>query len=74
MDYCMVDAGPDPHFNVDDEAVAIGRQGNEIITPDDIALLHGTIAYEILCGLNPAMERTYLLDGRVYARETGYIY
>jgi alanine racemase len=74
MDYCMVDAGPDPHFSVNDEAVAIGGQGNEIITPDDIALLHGSIAYEILCGLNPSMERTYLLDGRVYAQETGYIY
>lgn len=74
MDYCMVDAGPDPRFSVGDEAVAIGSQGTETITPDDIALLHGSIGYEILCGLNPSLERTYLHDGHIRARETGYIF
>ncbi|MBN1131311.1 MAG: alanine racemase [Chitinispirillaceae bacterium] len=74
MDFCMVDAGPSPGFKVRDEVVAIGRQGKETITPDDIALLDHTIAYEILCRLGPFPEKTYFLNGRVFAREKGYIY
>jgi alanine racemase len=74
MDYCMVDAGPVPLIATGDEVVAIGSQGGETITPDDIALLDGTIAYEILCNLSPSMERTYIMNGNPYARETGYIY
>jgi alanine racemase len=74
MDYCMVDAGPVPSIAAGDEVIAIGTQGGETITPDDIALLDGTIAYEILCGMSSSMERTYVMNGNVYARETGYIY
>jgi alanine racemase len=74
MDYCMVDAGPVPQIAVGDAVVAIGTQADETITPDDIALLNGTIAYEILCGLNPSMERTYIMNGNVFTRETAYIY
>ena len=74
MDYCMVDAGPVPSIAAGDEVVAIGTQGGETITPDDIAMLDGTIAYEILCGLSPSMERTYVMNGNIHARETGYIY
>jgi alanine racemase len=74
MDYCMVDAGPVPLIAAGDEVVAIGAQGGETITPDDIALLDGTIAYEILCGLSPSMDRTYVMNGNVCGMETGYIY
>jgi alanine racemase len=74
MDFCMVDAGLTPAFKVGDEVVAIGRQGNELITPDDVALLNHTIGYEILCRLGTALDRTYFFKGRVVGREKGYIY
>jgi alanine racemase len=74
MDYIMVDAGPAPLMRVGDEAVAIGSQGNESITPDDVALLDSTIAYEVLCGLSPSVDRIYLRNGKTVAREKGKIF
>ncbi|MBN2036868.1 MAG: alanine racemase [Chitinispirillaceae bacterium] len=74
MDYCMVDAGPAPPFAIGEEAVAIGTQGDETITPDAVALLDSTIGYETLCRLSPSLPRTYLLNGRTFACEQGYIY
>jgi alanine racemase len=74
MDYLMIDAGPDPVISVGDEVVAIGCQGNERITPDDIAVLDNTISYEILCGLSTSIDRIYMLEGRVAARDKGWIF
>jgi alanine racemase len=69
MDFIMVDAGPVPAFTTGDEAVAIGYQDNEIITPDDIALLCNTIGYEILCSISSRIDRSYILDGRIIHHE-----
>jgi len=44
---------------VGDEAVLIGRQGDEEITADEVAELAGTISYEILCRIGPRVPRTY---------------
>lgn len=71
MDYIMIDAGPDPALKVGDEVVAMGCQGNECITPDDIAVCADTIAYEILCGMSASIDRIYMLEGRMVAREKG---
>jgi alanine racemase len=74
MDYLMVDAGSAPSVEVGDEAVAIGCQGNERITADDIAVLDDTIGYEILCGLSASVDRIYLLNGKFVAKEKGKIF
>jgi alanine racemase len=71
MDYIMVDAGPAPSMNVGDEAVAMGSQGSESISPDDVALLDDTIAYEILCGLSASLDRIYVSGGKIVGREKG---
>jgi alanine racemase len=71
MDYIMVDAGPVPAMRVGDEAVAIGIQGSERISPDDVALLDNTIAYEIMCGLSASIDRVYISKGKIIAREKG---
>jgi alanine racemase len=74
MDYCMVDAGPSPSIQPGDEAVLIGRQGNECITTDEIALLCNTIGYEILCNLSCRIERRYILNNKVSSVESGMLY
>jgi len=71
MDYLMVDAGPSPSLHVGDEAVAIGVQENERISPDDVALLDNTIGYEVMCRLSASIDRIYISGGKIAAREKG---
>jgi alanine racemase len=59
MDQCMVDIG-DAEAYVGDEAVLIGRQGEEEITLEEIATLCDTIPYEILCSFNDRLPRIYV--------------
>lgn len=42
------------------EVVLIGKSGDEIITADDLALLYGTIGYEVVCGINKRVDRIYI--------------
>ncbi|NLW30410.1 MAG: alanine racemase [Fibrobacter sp.] len=74
MDYIMVDVGSDPEVKTGDEVVLIGQQGNESITPDDIAKLTGTIGYEILCNIGTAIDRFYLLNDSIVLHEHGTIF
>lgn len=58
MDQIMVDVTHVP-AQVADEAVLIGRQGKELITPVELAKKAGTIPWEILTRLSPRVERVY---------------
>jgi alanine racemase len=58
MDQFMVDIGQDSAWN-EDEAVLIGHQGDAAITVEAVAQAAGTIAYEILTGLNARIPRLY---------------
>ena len=60
MDMTMVDLTEHGDVKVGEEVVLIGRQGQEVITADEIAEKTGTIAYEILCGMGPRVLRTYI--------------
>jgi alanine racemase len=59
MDMIMVDVTGIAGAAVGDEAVLIGRQGNDQITADDIAKWTGTIPYEVLCSIGPRVPRQY---------------
>ena len=59
MDQLMVDVTDIPEASMDCEAVLLGEQGNERITPDELAALAETIPYEIMLGFS----------GRVTKRE-----
>ena len=48
MDLTMVDVTHIPDAEAGDAAVLLGRQGEEIITPEILADLLGTIPYEVL--------------------------
>lgn len=70
MDSCMVDVTDIPGVAVHDEAVFIGRQGEEAVTAEEIADLAGTISYEVLCGITARVPRVYLRGGEVFERTT----
>ncbi len=69
MDYIMVDLGPKTDITVGDEVTAMGSQGNEVISPDDIALLSNTIGYEILSNLSHRIDRFYYRNGKIIAHQ-----
>jgi alanine racemase len=59
MDQFMVDLGPEGTAYNEDEVVLVGAQGAEAISTEGVALLAGTIPYEILTGLNERIPRVY---------------
>jgi alanine racemase len=59
MDQVMVDVGSDTDVQLGDEAVLLGAQGEERITPDEWAGRLDTIAYEVVCAIGPRVERRY---------------
>ncbi|HTF99319.1 MAG TPA: alanine racemase [Nitrospirota bacterium] len=59
MDMCMIDVTEVRGVSEGDEAVLIGRQGDERITADEIAAKTDTISYEVLCGIGSRVPRIY---------------
>jgi alanine racemase len=51
MDNITIDLGPQTDVEVGDEAVLIGRQGDERILAEEVAARLGTINYEVTCGI-----------------------
>jgi alanine racemase len=49
---------------VGDEAVVLGRQGEQCITAEEIAANSDTIHYEIVTRVAPRLPRVYLRDGQ----------
>jgi alanine racemase len=61
MDQIMVDVTSVPGVSIGDEAVLLGKQGDEEVTADDLAENAGVINYEIVCGVSSRVPRKYLL-------------
>ncbi len=59
MDECMIDTGDD-EVACGDEVILIGRQGDEVITANDIAEKCGTIPYEVLTAISARVERVFV--------------
>ncbi len=57
MNLCMVDVTHIPDAKAGDPAVLLGSQGEEIITPEMLAGLLGTIPYEVLTLPGPTWTR-----------------
>ncbi len=60
MDQCMVNVSHIPAVEVGDEVVLIGRQGEEMITAEEVAAKMGTINYEIPVMFSKRVPRIYL--------------
>ncbi len=59
MDQILVQLNEVPESKAGDEVVLIGRQGDELITAEDVAAIWGTINYEVTCAIGPRVPRLY---------------
>lgn len=59
MDQFMIDVTDVPFIKVGDRVILMGSDGDESITPDEIAEKCGTIGYEIVCGISSRVPRIY---------------
>ncbi|MCF6247103.1 MAG: alanine racemase [Desulfobacula sp.] len=59
MDQTMIDVGHINGVKSGDEVVLIGRQKNEIISADELAVISETINYEIVSALTARVKRCY---------------
>jgi alanine racemase len=59
MDMCLADVTDVPGVAVGDEAVLVGRQGEEEITVGELAALLDTITYEVTCAVSDRVPRIH---------------
>ena len=67
MDQCMFEVDMRVYGNrrrldpqIGDEVVVVGRQGDSIVTVDDMANMLGTVPHEIVIGFSHRMPRIYV--------------
>ena len=65
MDLTMVDITDIPEAELFDEVTIIGRDGDEVITAEEVASLCDTISYEIICGIGRRVNRVYTENGKI---------
>ena len=70
MDQTVIGVPDGVAVAVGDEVVALGAQGDDTIGADELAVLAGTIAYEIGTGISARVPRHYRRGGRTVAIET----
>ena len=57
MDNVTIDLGPETEVRPGDEAVLVGRQGEEQILAEEVAARLDTINYEVTCAISPRVPR-----------------
>jgi alanine racemase len=57
MDQCAINVSHIPNVRQGDEVVLLGRQGNEVITAEEVAANLGTINYEVVSELMARIPR-----------------
>ncbi len=60
MDFCLIDVSEIPEVKEEDEAVIIGKQGENKISVEEVSKLAQTIPYEILCSIGKRVPRIYI--------------
>jgi alanine racemase len=60
MNMCMADVTDIPGVTLEDEVVLLGRQGDELLSAEQLADWCGTISYEIVSRINPFLPRILL--------------
>jgi alanine racemase len=63
MDNITVDVGSGNAAQCGDRVTIIGRDGDDMLTAEEIARRIETISYEILCGISARVPRAYHRDG-----------
>lgn len=72
MDQCMIALDPAAEaaslpVKPGEEVVLIGRQGNAVITVEEVAQQLGTLNYEVICMLAARVPRVFVSGGRITA-------
>ncbi len=65
MDQMMIDVTDFPYIHPGNEVVLIGKQGEEVITPYEIAKKINTINYEIVSRIGGRIPRTFIYNSHV---------
>ena len=65
MDQCMIDITGCKDINTGDEVIIFGSDGNNTISVDTVALLSGTINYEIVCAVSRRVPRAYIQNKKI---------
>ena len=60
MDQLVIDVTSVSKARAGDIVTLIGKDGDEIITADELASLYGTIGYEVVCGISKRVPRIYI--------------
>jgi alanine racemase len=60
MDQCMLQLDSVPGAVMGDEVVLLGRQGDALITAEEIGAAWGTNNYDVVCGLEARVPRFYV--------------
>jgi alanine racemase len=60
MDMCMVDVTDIPDAETGDVVTIFGRDGEGFIPIEELAVLAGTVSWELLCSVSPRVPRVYL--------------
>ena len=60
MDQCMADVTHIEDVKVGDDVIIFGSDGNNTISVDTVALLLGTINYEVVCGIGKRVPRIFV--------------
>ena len=63
MDQLMVDVTDIPGVMLNDKVVLVGRDGDEVITMEEIAAAADSFNYEFVCGISRRVPRLYRRDG-----------
>lgn len=66
MDQTIIDVGGIPGVSHGDEVIALGRQGDEEVTAEELARIVGTIGYEIVTTIGQRVPRVYVRHGRPF--------
>ena len=64
MDQLMVDVTDIPGVTLDDTVTLVGKDGNEIITMEQIATAADSFNYEFVCGISRRVPRIYCQGGK----------
>jgi len=70
MDLTMLDVTDVPEAGIGDTVTLLGSADGDTICANELALLAGTIAYEIVCRVSPRVPRVYRRRGEVVRVKT----
>ena len=65
MDACFIKVTELPDVQIGEMVTIMGRDGEEEISPHDIAELIGSVSYEVIARLGKRLPRIYLREGRI---------